>query len=100
MRAWGGITRGSDVFSGLNAADAGVGGRGLAALAGSVSMAMAMVWEMMSDLNLDTNIDDDIPWNKKSPTIFEARPSDPTITTRRGCEISAEDRISDRSTEV
>ena len=29
-----------------------------------------------------------LPWNKKSPTMFEAKPKDPTKTTRRGLEIS------------
>ena len=28
------------------------------------------------------------PWNRKRPTILEARPKEPTNTTRRGLEIS------------
>jgi hypothetical protein len=28
------------------------------------------------------------PWKRKSPTILEAKPNEPTITTRRGLEIS------------
>jgi hypothetical protein len=30
----------------------------------------------------------DIPWNKKRPTIFEARPKEPTMMTSRGFEMS------------
>ena len=32
--------------------------------------------------------DEDIPWKRNKPTMLEASPSDPTITTRFGFEIS------------
>jgi hypothetical protein len=30
-----------------------------------------------------------VPWKRKSPTIFDARPKDPTMTTSLGLDISA-----------
>lgn len=30
----------------------------------------------------------DLPWNKNSPTMLEARPNDPTMTTSLGLDIS------------
>lgn len=37
---------------------------------------------------------DNLPWNKKRPTILEARPREPTMTTRRGLDISVKVLVS------
>ena len=42
----------------------------------------------------------DLPWNKNSPTMLEARPNDPTITTSLGFDISGRKRSVNRTVRV
>jgi hypothetical protein len=51
-------------------------------------MAVSMICKFYLDMRYIPTQGVDAPWNKNRPTIFETSPREPTMTIRRGCEIS------------